>query len=384
MPPTLYILHAKDDLQYELALSNQLTVFEKIRKSIKVIRERDLVAGDNKTAAREQAIKDADIVVLLLTPAFWNVYDFALLALAERKRVIPVLVSSTPWTEAEFGGFGPLPSNERFIELWSTQAEAWVDVVGGLKRVWESVAALQEEQGKAAEQTAPSSAPGPETVEHLPLITLRDPLGPLEGNETIRVLFIAANPIGTTRLQLLEEIRQIRDRIDGAAYGQRIDLRIEPDLRINNLCSALLKHRPHIVHFSGHGEKAGAILLVDPDRPGETRAMDPRALRELFRILRDNIYCIVLNSCYSAAQASELADAVGVVIGMSTSIADSSAIAFSASFYEALAYGRSVHDAYELGRAGIRAMGSRGPDTPQLLCASNIDPARLWLIKAAA
>jgi len=65
---------------------------------------------------------------------------------------------------------------------------------------------------------------------------------------------------------------------------------------------------------------------------------------------------------------------------MSAEIGDTQARAFAASFYEALAYGRSVKTAFELGRNRIDLSGLQDMDVPQLL-APNGDPATVTFVR---
>ena len=56
-------------------------------------------------------------------------------------------------------------------------------------------------------------------------------------------------------------------------------------------------------------------------------------------MLRDNIRCVVLNACYSEAQAQAIAEAIDCVVGMTSAVGDDAAIEFATAFYRALGYG---------------------------------------------
>ena len=49
---------------------------------------------------------------------------------------------------------------------------------------------------------------------------------------------------------------------------------------------------------------------------------------------------------------------IDCAVGMSDEIKDSAAVAFAASFYEALGYGRSVQDAFDLALVQLTAAGA--------------------------
>ncbi|MEL6442506.1 MAG: formylglycine-generating enzyme family protein [Cyanobacteria bacterium J06621_8] len=61
----------------------------------------------------------------------------------------------------------------------------------------------------------------------------------------------------------------------------------------------------------------------------------------------------MLNACYAAAQAKAIVSHVDYVIGMRDTIYDRAAIAFSIGFYDGLGYGRTIEQAFNLGRNAI-------------------------------
>jgi len=73
----------------------------------------------------------------------------------------------------------------------------------------------------------------------------------------------------------------------------------------------------------------------------------------LLEALADNLRLVVLNACHSEALAADIPPRVKLAIGMSNAISDTSAIAFAQSFYEALAFGKSVQVAVKVARASV-------------------------------
>jgi len=162
----------------------------------------------------------------------------------------------------------------------------------------------------------------------------------------IKILFLAANPLDTPLLRLDEEVRAIDQALRQAEY-RSFDIRSHWAVRVDDLQELLLRHQPDIVHFSGHGSQRNEIILQDTaGNPAPVRAS---ALRSLFRVLKDNIRCVVLNACYTAEQATAIAEVIDCVIGMSDAITDTASIQFSTAFYRALGYGQSVQTAFDLG-----------------------------------
>src|SRR3954468_22855951 len=103
----------------------------------------------------------------------------------------------------------------------------------------------------------------------------------------IRVLFLAANPADTNQLALDEEVRAIDAKIRGAEHRDRLELISHWAVRLDDLSGLLMRRRPHVVHFSGHGARAGEILLLGAD--GSPRPVPPAALTAFFRVLKDDV-----------------------------------------------------------------------------------------------
>ncbi len=116
-----------------------------------------------------------------------------------------------------------------------------------------------------------------------------------------------------------------------------------------------MRHKPHVVHFSGHGAASG-IALTGSDGTG--RLVPPDALANIFRALKDNVRVVLLNACDSAPQAEAIVSEIDCAVGMSDEIDDEAAIAFSAAFYEALGYGQSVQTAFDLGLVQLTGAGA--------------------------
>ena len=136
-------------------------------------------------------------------------------------------------------------------------------------------------------------------------------------------------------------------------------------MRVDQLQELLLKHRPQVVHFSGHGSGDGEIILADGR--GEPHAVTPDALAETFRLLRGDLRCVVINACHSQPQAEAIAHHVAGVVGMAAPIEDRAAIAFSTAFYRALAFGEDLQNAFDLARNRASTRISRAANIPQLM-----------------
>ena len=194
---------------------------------------------------------------------------------------------------------------------------------------------------------------------------------------TIRILFLAANPKDTPSLRLDEEIRGIDTALRGADFRDRFDIKQQWAVRVADLQNHLLRYKPDIVHFSGHGSSTSEIVLEDIT--GNSHIVPARALSQVFSILKDNIRCVVLNACYSQQQAQAIAEHIDCVIGMSQAVGDIAAVSFAAAFYQALGYGRNVKTAFDLGCSQIDLEHLDEQNTPRLL-AKVADPAKIVFV----
>jgi hypothetical protein len=116
------------------------------------------------------------------------------------------------------------------------------------------------------------------------------------------------------------------------------------------------------------------------DKTGTSKPVSTAAMRALFRTLKDNIRLVVLNACYSEAQAQAIVENIDCAVGMSTEIGDQAAIIFAASFYRALGFGRSVQHAFEQGKVALLLEGIPEDKTPALLCRKGIDASKIFLV----
>jgi hypothetical protein len=190
----------------------------------------------------------------------------------------------------------------------------------------------------------------------------------VEALPPVTILFLAANPadLQEAPLRLEEEIREIDLALRAAEYRDRFRVQSHWAVRLSDVTEYLQRHKPEIVHFSGHGSDAGEIVLEDDH--GNSRPAPIETLRGIFKALGENVRCVVLNACYSEPQAQAIVESIDCVIGMGTEVADDDAIVFARDFYRALGYGRSVRVAFEAGKAVV-------PENPAKLLEKSQDIA---------
>jgi CHAT domain len=189
--------------------------------------------------------------------------------------------------------------------------------------------------------------------------------------EKVRILFLAANPKDSSKLRLDEEIREIHAKIRAAEFRDAFDLVSRWAVRPLDLLQTFNEAQPHIVHFSGHGSRKAELVLEDDD--GNAKSISEAALVSLFKNVKDNIRLVLLNACHSEAQARAISHQVECTVGMNVAIGDEAAIVFASMFYGALAFGRSVGQAFEQGRTALMLQGILEENTPVLLARPGID-----------
>jgi CHAT domain-containing protein len=193
----------------------------------------------------------------------------------------------------------------------------------------------------------------------------------------IKILFLASNPVDTSALRLGKEVSEIEAKIEIGSARDSFELVQQHALRATDLQHVLLKHKPHIVHFSGHGSATEQLVLEDD--AGNSHFVTQQALTSLFRILKDNVRCVVLNACYTKSQAEAIGGVIDYTVGNNKGVGDKAAIAFAAAFYRALAFGRSVELAFDSARLELDLVKLPGSDTPELFVREGVDPTEPFI-----
>jgi hypothetical protein len=179
--------------------------------------------------------------------------------------------------------------------------------------------------------------------------------------EKIRILFLSANPSSTSWISVDEEARQISERIQEGPYRNNFELHKHTAIRPDDLQKLLLRYRPHIVHFSGHGHKTRRIILGGSSGRGE--AIDGKGLAQVFALYKRYLRLVVLNSCFTDTMARSITEAIDYSVGTGKAIGDRAGVAFAGAFYRALGFGTSVKDAFASAKAELgltRMPRSRG------------------------
>jgi Inner membrane component of T3SS, cytoplasmic domain/CHAT domain len=215
------------------------------------------------------------------------------------------------------------------------------------------------------------------------------------------ILFLAANPLDTDWIALDEEARAIQEELERSGHRDRFELVTRWATRPLDLLRELRKLKPTIVHFSGHGGRrvlrSGSgprrdivtdFGAVDDDlRCGlffqgpyrRPQLVSTAALEATFGAAGSSVRLVVLNACYSNAQAEALLSHIDCVVGMGGSIRDDAARNFAVGFYGGIGERESVSTAYRQGCVAITLEGLPDSERPQLNVRPGVDADRLVL-----
>ena len=176
------------------------------------------------------------------------------------------------------------------------------------------------------------------------------------------LLVVTASPDDQDRLALTREVKLVKQALTRSRNREDWRLESAEAATVDDLRRAILDSTPTIVHFSGHG--GGESGLFFEDDQGLTHPVQSSALAKLFHIFKEQIKCVVLNACYSKAQADSISQEIDYVIGMSSSIEDEAAIRFSVAFYDGIFAGTTFKTAFELGCTAIDLQNLAEADIP--------------------
>lgn len=179
-------------------------------------------------------------------------------------------------------------------------------------------------------------------------------------SEEMRVLFLWATPIGTSKLNIPEECNATRTAL------QNTNIKVHERANVNKdeFMNETIDKKPAILHFSGHG-RLGQGLVIQNEAKNGIDVLTAFQIETLFKDFTEEfpIQAVIFNACYSQEQAEVIKEYVPCVIGTMEKIKDEHAIAFSKGFYAQLA--RNPHDiqlAYKRGKTRAITEGADEAD----------------------
>lgn len=157
------------------------------------------------------------------------------------------------------------------------------------------------------------------------------------------IIFLTANPHQTTKIQTRAELTVA---IAELTRGQENNLYRFMDPVFSITITELIRSltcKPKIIHFSGHGIQPGIILHTETEQP---QLLPIAATQRVFGKLVGNTDLIILNACYSEAQAKAISVLGMYVIGTIFKVNDDAAVSFTKGFYGALGRGETYKECF--------------------------------------
>lgn len=339
-------------------------------------------------------------------------------------QLIPSIIRPCSFSDTPFGEYETVPAQEKPISNWSNADDAWKIVVNKIKnsilpkkdsshgtpiespaleRLKNSIEELinktktpealmaiktyahqnnleqlkrdalliEEDLSKVDQETRLgqiSEAKASQLLEQinksiLDLVGIKTPSPAIPKSTRLKLLMLTSNPFQTAELNLKEEHSRIAEKLQEKPdlftliYKKAVD-----DEEFKQFTET---EKPHILHFSGHGESEDSEgIIVQNENKNGSAMISNDALDALFEYLAEEVkidlQAVVLNACYSDGQAQIISKYVPHVIGTTADIGDSKAIAFSVGFYFKLAEsGADYVMAYKSGRTQARMKGAK-------------------------
>jgi len=176
----------------------------------------------------------------------------------------------------------------------------------------------------------------------------------------LKILMLTANPAGTTKVNLAKEYARIAEKIQHKK--DQFLLTVERAIDRTALKETTETVKPHILHFSGHGDEEGEGIILQNDDKNGYEMLSSNRLNALFKyFVKEGIdfKAVLLNACYSEEQAQVISKHVPYVMGTTIAIEDEYAIAFSVGFYFKLdKSGLNIEQAFSSGRTEAELAGA--------------------------
>ena len=146
----LFISYCHTDEKLREQLDKHLAPL-KGQNVIEAWHDRQIGAGDEWATQISEHLKNADIILLLVSPDFIAsdyCWDIELSCAMDRHAaneacVIPVILREVDWQGAPFGKLQALPKDAKPIKLWDDQDTAFADVARGIRKATERLLGLR-------------------------------------------------------------------------------------------------------------------------------------------------------------------------------------------------------------------------------------------------
>jgi hypothetical protein len=168
------------------------------------------------------------------------------------------------------------------------------------------------------------------------------PLAQVTTKLPLRLLLVTAVPTNQPALQLEQEISQMQSALADLIQAQQLELTILPQASPMQFREAVLRVRPHLLHFAGHGYVRAETGEAGLYFRGETGLAEPISAEKLAVLLSGiGLQMVVLGACHTAVPlgVAHALVKVGVtaVLGMQYALSNQAGFRFARTFYRQLA-----------------------------------------------
>jgi hypothetical protein len=164
------------------------------------------------------------------------------------------------------------------------------------------------------------------------------------------LLILAANPLGTPHLRWDQELRAIDGELERSSQRDQFQIKSALAVQWSDWRYQLVKHRPEIVHFVGHGH--GQPGLVMEREGGGVQEIPGDRLADLFNSIPE-VRCVVMNACKTDRQGEAVALHIPYVVSTRQSVGGVSAREFSAAFYGCVFAGCDYAQSFQIGKGSV-------------------------------
>lgn len=231
----------------------------------------------------------------------------------------------------------------------------------GIANITLSITQLLDDLPVVGNDISMGNQPTPQQPGNIPA-SPPQPEPPTE-NSKKKILFMKANPQDTVPLNLDGELRKVKNALESSTNRDNFELITEEAVQIPTITRALMKHKPDIVHFSGHGTGQEGIAVENA--AGNVELFPTVGLDRLFKLFKKSTKCVVLNACYASEQAKVISEHGIYVTGMNNTVKDKAAGDFSLGFYQSLFEGEDYEFAFQIAMVNISS-NLTDANTPEL------------------
>lgn len=193
------------------------------------------------------------------------------------------------------------------------------------------------------------------------------------------ILFLASNPLAANNRDAIISMRaehsHIAEKLSEPETRKKFELIPRFGISPENMLDAINDYPPAVVHFVGHGlesdpdTRLGGGLYFFSDDKQRAQLADAAILSAMFRRIKRNhpqLAVILLNACYSEAQAQAISSHGIFTIGSNDELPSEAARLFAAGFYRHYALHKDVKKAVDNGLT-LAIMANKGCDVESLI-----------------